>query len=355
MLSRLLGVFFWALLGAVLGGVAGFVAAVVVNPDDSPRYVGWGGAMGIVIVLWAGGCFGTLLLGALWGAVGWVSGLAAGWLLSLAWHPAGVNLPHWGAVLGAVAMALWPPRPRWGVAAPVFRPRSSQRESARAVGEYVAPSLQGPFPAPPRFVSDGRMLRLDDLLSELKTLSPDINFGMGENRRDSGIPEETDFYAVDRDFLAGDFIAYVGARMRAEGIEQWTEAKFDCDDFAHYFKQCATMSLLHSPLKGATHTVLVAVVTIGKGENLLGVADGCHANNVVRCSDGHWYFVEPQSALRADAAMAAPLLRLTRATPGSLGRFGGRLRSGAAESSGWMCPVTEALESDGIELKQAKF
>ena len=199
------------------------------------------------------------------------------------------------------------------------------------------------------------MLRIEELQAELKELASGINFGMGETRRDPGIPEETDFYAVDRDFLAGDFMAYVGARMRAEGIEQWTEAKFDCDDFAHYLKQCATMSLLHSPLKGATHTVLVAVVTIGKGESLLGVADGCHANNVVRCTDGHWYFVEPQSALRADSAMAAPLLRLTRLAPGSMGRFGRRLRSSSSDAPSWMCPVSDALESDGIELKQAKF
>jgi len=311
--------------------------------------------MGIVLVLWAGGCFGTLLLGTLWGAVGWVSGLAAGWLLSLAWHPPGVNLPHWGAVLGAVAMALWPPRIRRGAGAQVFRPRSSQREAARATGDFVAASQVGQFPTPPQFVTDGRMLRIEELQAELKELASGINFGMGETRRDPGIPEETDFYAVDRDFLAGDFMAYVGARMRAEGIEQWTEAKFDCDDFAHYLKQCATISLLHSPLKGATHTVLVAVVTIGKGENLLGVADGCHANNVVRCTDGQWYFVEPQSALRADSAMAAPLLRLTRLAPGSMGRFGRRLRSSSSDAPSWMCPVSDALESDGIELKQAKF
>jgi hypothetical protein len=354
-LFRLIGIALWAALGAVLGGVVGFFAAVVVNPDDSPRLVAWGGVVGIVLALWAGGCFGPLLRGALWGAVGWVSGFAAGWLLALFWQPAGINLPQWGAILGTVAMALWPPRIGPGSGAGAVRGRNEQREAARATGDFVAPAEGGAFPSPPQYVSDGQVLTIDQLQAELKALAPGINFGMGEHKRGGGIPEETDFYAADRDFLAGDFMAYVGARMRAEGIEKWTEAKFDCDDFAHYLKQCATMSLLHSPLKGATHTVLVAVVTIGQGDDLLGVSDGCHANNLVRCTDGQWYFVEPQSALRVDQALAAPLLRLTRLAPGSLGNFGRRLRSGSVSEAEWMCPADEALDGSSIDLKQAKF
>jgi hypothetical protein len=354
-LFRLIGIALWATFGALLGGIAGFFAAVVLNPDASPRFVVWGGALGIVLALWAGGCFGPLLRGALWGAVGWVSGFAAGWLLALFWQPEGINLAQWGAILGSVAMALWPPQFGPGTKAPKFRHRSEQRETARATGDFVAPAASGDFPTPPLYVSDGQILSINQLHAELKELAPGINFGMGENRRGGGIPEETDFYAADRDFLAGDFMAYVGARMRAEGIEQWTEAKFDCDDFAHYLKQCATMTLLHSPLKGATHTVLVAVVTIKEGEELLGVPDGCHANNLVRCTDGQWYFLEPQKALQVDAALAAPLLRLTRLTPGSLGNFGRRLRSGSAGGEDWMCPADEALDGAAIELKQAKF
>lgn len=354
-LFRLIGIALWATFGALLGGVAGFFAAVVVNPEDSPRFVAWGGVTGIVLSLWAGGCFGPLLRGALWGTAGWIFGFAAGWVLALFWQPDGINLTQWGAMLGTVAMAVWPPRIGLGSAAERLRGRSEQREAARATGDFIMPATTGEFPAPPLYVSDGKIITVSQLQAELKELAPGINFGIGENKRDGGIPEETDFYAADRDFLAGDFMAYAGARMRAEGIQQWTEAKFDCDDFAHYLKQCATMTLLHSPLQGATHTVLVAVVTIGQGEDLLGVPDGCHANNLVRCTDGQWYFLEPQKALHVDAALAAPLLRLTRLSPGSLGGFGRRLRSGSASGENWMCPADEALDGTAIELKQAKF
>lgn len=351
MFFRLLAVTCIGLLGYLLGIVTGFFVAVMVNPDASPAYMFWGGLVGAVGLLWFNRCFGDIFLGVFWALAGAVLGWLLGWSIARFWHPIGVDMPYWGAVLGAIGIALSPPRLGRTGGALGIRRSNEQRAAQRKQGASVALSSGVQLPEPPPYRSDGTQINIGQLQAELREVAPDIGFGMAESE-DAQIPAEVVFYAADLNYINGEFFDYVTKRMQAEGIRSWTEAKFDCDDFALYLNQCATMCMMNSGLKGATHAIFQTTVRIGEGEQVLGVADGYHANNAVRCTDGNWYFIEPQAALNPDNSYSRPLVRAARRFATS--RISARIQSSSLPN-GWICPLPEALDGADVSLMQVKF
>jgi hypothetical protein len=311
------------------------------------------------VLLWVLECFGTIFKGAILGSIGAGIGLAVGWLISLKWPQAEFTLTRWGSIMGAFCFACWPPRFGWFAPGGLLnvRGQSSQRQEERKATGFVMPTGSVELPEPPPFKSDGVKLTINQLQNELKQIAQEMNFGTAETPEGNTVPEELYFYAADLDYVQGEFFQYFSKRMAAEGVSQWTEAKFDCDDFAHYLSQCATMCMLKSKLEGATHAFFVSTVQIDAGAQLLGVggsSNAYHANNLVRCTDGNWYFVEPQAALSRGSAGSNPVamaLRKVKATKNLA-----RLASAGAEASGcWMCPATQALKENDVSLLQAKF
>jgi hypothetical protein len=351
MIFRLIAVLCTGLFGYLLGAFAGFFLAVVINPDASPTYMFWGGLVGAVALLWFNRCFGDLFRGLFWALAGALLGWLLGLIIGRFWHSSGVDMPYWGAVLGSLIMALSPPRLGRTGGAMGIRRRNEMRSTQREQGTQVSVSSGVQLPEPPPYRSDGKLLGIEQMQTELKKVAPTIDFGLAKSK-DGAIPAEVVFFAADFDYINGEFFDYVSRRMQAEGIRKWTEAKFDCDDFALYLNQCATMCMMNSGLKGATHSLFQATVRIGDGEQVLGVPDGYHANNVVRCTDGCWYFIEPQAALNPDNSYGRPLMRATRRFAPS--GIAARMQSSSAPN-GWMCPLPEALDGADVTLMQAKF
>lgn len=354
---RLISVLIIGLTGLFIGAVVGFIGAVVIRPEASPEFVFWGALGGAVVLLWVLECFGTLIKGAIWGLAGAGVGYAVGWLISLKYPQAELSLMRWGSIVGAFCFACWPPRFGGFSQGKLLnvRGQSSERQAEREAAGFVMPTGSVELPEPPPFNSDGIKININQLQSELKQIAPEMNFGTAETPDGDSVPEEIYFYAANLEYVQGEFFQYLAQRMAAEGVSQWTEAKFDCDDFAHYLSQCGTMCILKSKLEGATHAFFVSTVQIDGGAQLLGVGgkeNGCHANNLVRCTDGNWYFVEPQAALRPGGATSNPVamaLRKVKATQGIV-------RSVSAGGEGfWMCPANQALKDNDVSLLQAKF
>jgi hypothetical protein len=352
-LLKYIYIFFLAAFGSVVGAVVGFIAAIFVNPEASPSYVFWGGIAGTLGLLYTFGCIGTLIKGFFLALAGAVAGYAAGWGVSLAWSGSGFQLPYWGAWMGAVAFACWPPRMfRSAAELAPLRGKNAAREAERARAGYTLPAASGSLPAPPPYRSDGVRIGIQQVQQELNRLAPGVDFGISH-----GIARDTSFFAADLDYLRGPFFDYVASRMRAEGITGWLDSKFDCDDFAYYLGQCATMCLHHSGLSKATHSILVSTVQIAKGASLLnvgGAENAFHANNLVRCTDGNWYFIEPQEALHG---AAAPRNILLQAILSSRGKNTALLRGlGSQIAAGdWICPVRSALSGRGVTLLHARL
>lgn len=348
---RFLAVLVLAAVGAVLGAIGGFFTSVFLHPEASPAYTSWGLFAGMAVLLWVTGSFGDLLRGAFRGALGAMLGAMAGWILSRVFHHDGQAWVRAGAVLGALLWGLRTPRAaEAGEAAVPIRTFNPDREEARKRdGGSSRLLVEGPGGDIIPYQSDGKVLGIQQLMSELTELAPESDLG-------SAVVEETTFMAADREYVEEVFYRCLARRMAADGIVEWTESKFDCDDFANYLKNCANLAMLRSRYKGATHGFFVATVRIATGNSLLGVRDGLHANNLVRCTDGNWYFIEPQMALRsyAGATSAAPKLLQRFPAAEALVRRAQGIRAVPSE---WMCPATGAIGANqgGVELLAVRF
>lgn len=351
---RFLSVLMLGAIGAVLGSIGGFFTAVAVHPEASPSYTFWGLFVGMAVLLWLTGSFGDLLKGAVRGAIGAVAGAAVGWILSRILHHEGQGWVWVGSALGALAFSLHSARVPAGTAVALpIRALNPEREEARKREGAPAPVVDpGDGTDTPPYETDGKVLGIEQLKSELFALAPGLDLG-------GGVVEETTFMAADRDYVVEAFYRCLARRMAADGIVEWTEAKFDCDDFANYLKNCANLAMLRSRHKGATHGFFVAMVKIGPGSSLLGVGgarDAYHANNLVRCTDGHWYFIEPQKALRHYAGAANAVSRVLRRFPAAESVVR-QAQGGSASPEGWMCPASAAAgpNQGGVELLAVRF
>jgi len=357
-IARLTRVIIAATFGTIVGALIGFFLAVFINPEASPSYVFWSAFISALVFLLILNCYGTLFYGAIFAAVGWFGGSLVGFGVSLIWHPVSVNLIHWGAYLGAIVMAIWQPRfvkyAKKGMKSNFSGRSLALGNKLKTSGYNILTTKDELLPSPPPYKSDGIILKIDELQNELKSLCPDIDFGTGKDN----IPTEVTFYAADFDFVQSTFYNYLANRMVAEGITKWEEAKFDCDDFALYLNSCATMCIKKSNLNGATHTFFQTIVLINNG-NLLGVTDGCHANNIVRCTDGEWYFVEPQSALAGEFNQQNVVLRsfrslMSKATTSHTHHTALGSMFSEIENTGFMCTLADQIE-EGVTLVTAKF
>lgn len=83
------------------------------------------------------------------------------------------------------------------------------------------------------------------------------------------------------------------AAFHARNHQEYKPESFDCEDFAMWFVVSASRSLYEAGFsKDCGHTVCYDEVDTVR---LLGVGPGMHANNIARCDDGRWYFIEPQN------------------------------------------------------------
>jgi len=116
------------------------------------------------------------------------------------------------------------------------------------------------------------------------------------------------------------------------------------------------VSFVKSEHQAATHILFMDSVKIRDGAELLGIGgerDAYHANNLLRCYDEPWYFIELQAALwhfHPSNLMAS-----------ALGRFAPLKKvvttcSRSQESPlGWICPLATPIQNCELELLQAKF
>lgn len=245
---RFLSVLMLAAIGAMLGSIGGFFTAVAVHPEASPSYTFWGLFVGMAALLWLTGSFGDLLRGAVLGAIGAVAGAAVGWILSRILHHEGQGWVRVGSALGALAFSLHSPRVPAGTAVALpIRALNPEREEARKREAAPAPVVDpGAGTDIPPYETDGKVLGIHQLKSELSALAPGLDLG-------GDVVEETTFMAADRDYVVQAFYRCLARRMAADGIVEWTEAKFDCDDFANYLKNCANLAMLRSSQIGRAH------------------------------------------------------------------------------------------------------
>lgn len=359
---RLLAVLLIALVGLVGGAVAGFIAAVVIRPDASPDYMFRGSFVGMFALLWLTGSFGRLILGAVCGLLGAGVGWIVGWILDRTVFHTGGAVAKWGMILGAILFSLRPPLSgRRSSAKMDVRGRNPGRQSARESGGFQMPVSTGTgTTAIPTYRSDGRRLGIQQLQSELSALAPGIGFGEARSGDRSTVASDLNFYAADREWVETEFYRFLAQRMDADGIREWTEEKFDCDDFAQYLNTCATLSMQRSSLKGGTHAFFSATVNIAEGSSILGVGgdtDAYHANNLVRCTDGRWYFVEPQMALGKYSKPAGVLQGAMSRIPAAAAVLR-QVQSSGGTPDNWMCPLDSAVRQGNqgeIRLLQARF
>jgi hypothetical protein len=131
------------------------------------------------------------------------------------------------------------------------------------------------------------ILTADQLITELDSL-PDV--------RVLGPLIDSRYYCPHVDWLKefGRFLVYSKPQYEAE--------KSDCDDFSLWAKEQATEALRkNGKIKNCGHTFAMCGLTIGMGltedgvATFFGLGGPCaHAANIVRCSNGLWYFFEPQ-------------------------------------------------------------
>lgn len=359
---RLLAVLFIALLGLIGGAVAGFIAAVIIRPDASPEYMFRGSFVGMFALLWMTGSFGRLVLGAVCGLLGAGVGWIVGWILDRMVFHTGGAVAKWGMILGAILFSLRPPfSGRRSNAKLDVRGRNPGRQSARDSGGFQMPVSTGTgTPTIPGYRSDGRQLGIQELQSELRTLAPGVGFGEARSGDNSVVASDLHFYAADREWVETEFYRYLAQRMDVDGIREWTEEKFDCDDFAQHLNTCATLAMQRSPLRGGTHAFFTAIVNIAEGSSVLGVGGGTdayHANNLVRCTDGRWYFVEPQMALGKYSKPAGVLQAAAARIPAAAAVLR-QVQSPSGAPENWMCPLDSAVRRGNqgeVRLLQARF
>jgi len=145
------------------------------------------------------------------------------------------------------------------------------------------------------------VLKRDELRAELARFLPNAEIGI----------EADDAYAcADRAWFEDQLWPWVSRRMTSAGAV-YIKEKHDCDEFAERFRLYAgDPQLLQKDEADAAHTVFRVSVKISSGKQLNHVGDGNHACNLVRFSDGSWWFVEPQGCLAEDSTAAANMTSL---------------------------------------------
>jgi len=248
---RLLAVLFIALAGLVSGVLASFIFAIVVRPEDSADYMFRGSFVGMFALLWLTGSFGRLMIGAVWGLLGAVVGWTVGWILDHTVFHAGESASQWCTFPGAVLFSIRRPctEKDWSVKVEV-RGWNLGRQSARDSGGFQMPipTWTG-TPMIPGYRNNGMLLGTQLLQSELSNLALGIGFGEARSVDNSAVASDLNFYAVDREWVETEFYRYLAQRMDADGIREWTEAKFRLRRFRLVLEHLRQLICCSQPLR----------------------------------------------------------------------------------------------------------
>jgi hypothetical protein len=148
------------------------------------------------------------------------------------------------------------------------------------------------------------VMKREELRTELARLLP---------KAEIGIEADNVYACAGKEWFETQLWPWVSRRMTSAGAV-YIKEKHDCDEFAERLRLYVTdQQLFKKDGLEAAHTVFRAFVKIALGKQLNHVPEGNHACNLVRFSDGTWWFVEPQGCLVEGDPAAASMTSLDAA------------------------------------------